>query len=69
MRFGSLVFATLALVRHIYISTQFPDRRHLTETLIDLCAERLGVRMKCGPLVAPTTSTDSPVPFYAMELL
>jgi Ser/Thr protein kinase RdoA (MazF antagonist) len=38
--------ATLSLVRHIYISTLFPDRQHLTEALLELCAQRLKVRLK-----------------------
>ena len=35
-------YATLTLVRHIYLSTLFPDRRALTESLLDLCERRLG---------------------------
>lgn len=35
-------FHTLTLVRHISISTQFPDRRHTTEALLKLCEQRLG---------------------------
>lgn len=37
-------YATLTLVRHIYISTQFPDRRPYTESLLELCERRLGVQ-------------------------
>jgi hypothetical protein len=36
-------YATLTLVRHIHLSTLFPDRRRLTPLLIELCEERLGV--------------------------
>ena len=34
-------YATLTLVRHVYLSTLFDDRRHTTEKIIDLCEERL----------------------------
>jgi hypothetical protein len=36
-------YAALTLVRHIYLSTLFPDRRAFTEGLMDLCEKRLGV--------------------------
>ncbi|MBI3966348.1 MAG: phosphotransferase [Chloroflexi bacterium] len=36
-------YTTLTLARHIYLSTLFPERRHLTETLLDLCEQRLAV--------------------------
>lgn len=34
-------YATLSLVRHIHLSTLFPDRRPFTEKLLDLCEQRL----------------------------
>ncbi|MFQ5570226.1 MAG: phosphotransferase [Rhodothermales bacterium] len=34
-------YATLTLVRHIHLSTLFPDRRPFTERLLDLCEQRL----------------------------
>lgn len=34
-------YITLTLVRHIYISTQFPERRAFTEALLNLCEQRL----------------------------
>jgi len=34
-------YANLTLVRHIYLSTLFPERRPFTETLLDLCETRL----------------------------
>ena len=34
-------YTTLTLVRHIYLSNQFPDRRSYTEALLNLCEERL----------------------------
>lgn len=37
-------YTTLTLVRHIYLSTLFPERRSFTETLIDICEERLDVK-------------------------
>src|SRR5262249_38327665 len=36
-------YATLTLLRHIYLSPQFPERRAFTQPLIELCEERLGV--------------------------
>ncbi|MEP6664267.1 MAG: phosphotransferase, partial [Verrucomicrobiota bacterium] len=37
------IYATLTLVRHIFLSTQYPDRRKTTEALIKLCEEKLGI--------------------------
>ena len=34
-------YTTLTLVRHIYLSNQFPERRLYTEALLDLCEQRL----------------------------
>ena len=34
-------YTTLTLVRHIYLSNQFPDRRSYTEALLNLCEGRL----------------------------
>ena len=34
-------YATLTLVRHVYLSTQFPERLPFTETLLEMCEERL----------------------------
>jgi thiamine kinase-like enzyme len=34
-------YATLTLVRHIYISTQICDRRPFTEAILELCEQRL----------------------------
>lgn len=34
-------YITLTLVRHIHISTQFPERRPFTEALLSLCEQRL----------------------------
>jgi Ser/Thr protein kinase RdoA (MazF antagonist) len=36
-------YTTLTLVRHIYLSTQFLERRQFTETLLELCEQRLGI--------------------------
>ncbi len=36
-------YATLTLVRHIYLSTQFLERRPFSQSLVELCEERLGV--------------------------
>src|SRR5256712_8249309 len=34
-------YATLTLLRHVYLSTLFPERRPFTQSLIELCEERL----------------------------
>jgi thiamine kinase-like enzyme len=36
-------YKTLTLVRHIYISTQFTERRPFTEALLNLCEQRLNL--------------------------
>ncbi|MDQ3927776.1 MAG: aminoglycoside phosphotransferase family protein [Chloroflexota bacterium] len=35
------VYTALTLVRHIHISTRFPDRQHITEALLELCEQEL----------------------------
>ena len=35
-------YATLTLVRHVHLSTQFPERRRFTEGLLELSEQRLG---------------------------
>lgn len=35
------VYALLTLARHIYISTQFPERQAFTERLLSLCEQRM----------------------------
>ena len=35
-------YATLTLARHIYLSTQFPERAAWTGRMVELCEERLG---------------------------
>lgn len=42
IRISIQAYTTLTLVRHIYLSTQFPDRQCFTETLIELCERRFG---------------------------
>ena len=37
-------YTLLTLARHIFLSTKFPERQHLTHALLTLCEERLGVR-------------------------
>lgn len=37
-------YTILTLVRHVYLSTRFPERRHTTAALLELCEERLGSR-------------------------
>jgi glycosyltransferase involved in cell wall biosynthesis len=36
-------YTTLTLVRHIYLSTQFPSRQAFTLPLLELCEQRLGL--------------------------
>ena len=36
-------YATLTLARHLYLSSRFPERLRLTEQLISLCEQRLGL--------------------------
>lgn len=36
-------YATLTLVRHVYLSTLFPERQPFTRSLLELCEERLGI--------------------------
>jgi hypothetical protein len=40
---GAHAYAVLTLARHVYLSTQFADRQHLTESMLQLCEERLGL--------------------------
>jgi phosphotransferase family enzyme len=42
-RIAVCVYTNLTLVRHIFLSTKFPERQHLTEKLLQLCECRLGV--------------------------
>jgi len=35
------VYTVLTLARHIYLSTRFPERTHITERLLELCEQRL----------------------------
>lgn len=34
-------YTALTLARHVYLSTQFPDRRQFTEAIMELCEEKL----------------------------
>jgi Ser/Thr protein kinase RdoA (MazF antagonist) len=36
-------YTMLTLVRHVYLSTQFPERRQFTEALLELCEQRLAL--------------------------
>ena len=40
-RFAVRAYTTLTLVRHIYLSTQFPERATFTGKFVELCEERL----------------------------
>jgi len=39
-------YTTLTLARHIYLSTQFPERQNFTEALLELCELRLKKHQK-----------------------
>lgn len=41
LRLAVQSYTTLTLARHIYLSTQFADRRSLTPALLELCEQRL----------------------------
>ncbi|MEE9458793.1 MAG: phosphotransferase, partial [Candidatus Bathyarchaeia archaeon] len=45
-------YTTLTLVRHIYISTQFSDRKPYTESLLELCEQRLDVPKSMSKQIA-----------------
>jgi hypothetical protein len=34
------LYRDLTLARHIYLSTKFPERKHLTERLLEICESR-----------------------------
>lgn len=46
MRAAVRAYATLTLARHIYLSMLFEDRRPLTETILELCEDRLQARQR-----------------------
>jgi aminoglycoside phosphotransferase (APT) family kinase protein len=52
------VYTLLTLVRHIYLSTQFPERRHITEALLDACESDLS-RLSSHPSRSRRTLTRS----------
>lgn len=61
-RFSIQTYKTLTLARHIFISTQVPERRALTESLLELCEQRLSsaahrrIRaMPVGPVAGQTS--------------
>ena len=37
-------YTTLTLARHVYLSTQFPERQKFTEQLLELCESRLRLK-------------------------
>jgi ATP-binding cassette subfamily B protein len=37
------IYATLTLARHVWLSTQIPDRKTTTGALLDLCEQKLGL--------------------------
>src|SRR3989441_3732264 len=60
-------YATLTLVRHVYLSTLFPERRLFTQSLIELCEARLGVTRHVGFAGSkPTSFKEASVPDWAV---
>jgi Ser/Thr protein kinase RdoA (MazF antagonist) len=51
-------YALLTLVRHIQLSTQFPERRAYTATLLELCEHRLGTAATSGVRRAASGARD-----------
>jgi len=49
-------YVMLTLVRHIYISTLFADRRPFTEAILELCEQRLNVSRRMTPCELQPTS-------------
>ncbi|MDQ3927841.1 MAG: hypothetical protein M3328_01710, partial [Chloroflexota bacterium] len=45
------VYTALTLVRHVYLSTLFPERRRSTQTILELCEE------ECAYLLKTRTTT------------
>jgi hypothetical protein len=41
-RLAVSAYTVLSIARHIYLSTQFPDRRQFTYALLELCEQRIG---------------------------
>jgi hypothetical protein len=44
-RIAVRAYTILTLVRHIYLSTQFTERRPFTECLLQMCEQRLGIML------------------------
>jgi hypothetical protein len=42
-RYAVHTYTVLTLARHIFLSTKFPERKHLTGALLSLCEERLEI--------------------------
>jgi thiamine kinase-like enzyme len=40
------VYSLLTLARHVYLSTQFPERQSHTESLLGLCEEELDILLR-----------------------
>src|SRR5262249_1258963 len=50
-RAAARAYALLTLVRHIYLSTQFPQREPFTEAVLELCEQRLGIGGRAPSLI------------------
>ena len=40
------IYTTLSLTRHVHLSTQYPERLHTTEALLELCERRLSAALE-----------------------
>jgi Ser/Thr protein kinase RdoA (MazF antagonist) len=47
-------YTLLTLARHIFLSTRFPDRMHLTEPLLQICEERFAQHHTTPALLLPS---------------
>jgi aminoglycoside phosphotransferase (APT) family kinase protein len=47
------VYTALTLVRHVYLSTLFPERRRSTQTLLELCEEECAYLLKTRAATLP----------------
>lgn len=44
--FAIRTYTTLSLVRHVHLSTQYPERQHTTQALLELCERRLSQELE-----------------------
>jgi amino acid adenylation domain-containing protein len=59
-------YTVLTLVRHIYLSTQYPKRQPLTESLLELCEDQIGTRINTCDSISRRPMAES-TPLTATE--